>query len=356
VTRPRRILFVHELVGAFGGAERYLELLAPALRHRELQPSIALFGARTAPEAAERLRAAFVEAAVEPGTTTPWALRPVVRRLRPDLIHWNLFEPFIFRGGSITALPWGRPSVATDHLPMMRDGFHYEVVRRLINRRLAGMIVVSESAAEEARAHWRRLPPIAVVRNGVEFAERRIRTSPVDEPVRLLFVGRLEAQKRPLAAVAVLAAMRARQVPALLRLVGSGSEATAIERSAREQGVEDSVELLGFVDDPTPHLLDAHVLLAPGGFEGLPLAPIEALATGLPVLASDIPPHRELAQESAALRLVPADAGQEAWADEVERMLPQLSRLSEQATAVRESFSVDRMADETVAAYDSFLS
>jgi glycosyltransferase involved in cell wall biosynthesis len=343
----RRVLVVHELVGGFGGAERYLELLGPALAARGVSASLAVFGARDGREDnATRLRAAFAGGATEPGTTTPWALRRIVRAERPDLIHWNVFEPFIFRGGTIAALPWGRPSVVTDHLPMMRDGRHYELTRRLANRRFAAMIVVGEAGAEAARGHWRRLPPLRVIRNGVGVSESRRREPPADGPARLLFVGRLTAQKNPLFAVRVLEALRARGVNAELTVVGDG------DLAAQLRG--DGVERAGFVQDVIPHLLDAHLLLAPAEFEGLPLAPIEALATGLPVLASDIPPHRELADLSPALQVLPA-VDPEAWADRVVGMLGELGDLSEAAMAARAAFSVDRMADETVAVYAEVL-
>jgi glycosyltransferase involved in cell wall biosynthesis len=356
VTRPRRILFVHQFLGSFGGAERYLELLLPALRERGVEPAVVLFGTRTLHAAGLLARVeALAPIRTEPGATTPWGLRRALREAEPELLHWNMPEPFLYRGGLLAALPWGVPSVLTDHLPMMRDGLHYELVRRLVNRRLSGIILVSESAEAEARSHWRHLPPLAVVRNGVKVTEARLRMPPEDEPLRLLFVGRLERQKGPAAALAALAALRDRGVPARLHYVGAGGLAPSLEREAAELGLLDAVGFVGFVADPAPQLLDAHVLLAPGEFEGLPLAPMEALASGLPVLASDIPPHRELARECAALRVVPVGASGGAWAAEVERMLPGLESLSETAMTAGELFSVDRMADGTVAAYERFF-
>lgn len=356
MTRPRRILFVHQFLGSFGGAERYLELLLPALRERGVEPAVVLFGTRTLHAAGLLARVeALAPIRTEPGATTPWGLRRALREAEPELLHWNMPEPFLYRGGLLAALPWGVPSVLTDHLPMMRDGLHYELVRRLVNRRLSGIILVSESAEAEARSHWRHLPPLAVVRNGVKVTEARLRMPPEDEPLRLLFVGRLERQKGPAAALAALAALRDRGVPARLHYVGAGGLAPSLEREAAELGLLDAVGFVGFVADPAPQLLDAHVLLAPGEFEGLPLAPMEALASGLPVLASDIPPHRELARECAALRVVPVGASGGAWAAEVERMLPGLESLSETAMTAGELFSVDRMADGTVAAYERFF-
>ena len=343
-----RVLVVHELVGAFGGAERYLELLGPALAARGISASLAVFGSgRGREQIAAQLRAAFDGGETESGTATPWAFRRIVRAEQPDLIHWNVFEPFIFRGGAIAALPWGRPSVITDHLPMMRDGRHYELTRRLANRRFAAMIVVGEAAAEAAREHWSHLPPVHVVRNGVEVAEHRRREPPAGGPVRLLFVGRLVAQKNPLFARRVLEALRGKGVEAELRFVGDGELASVLPG--------DGIELTGFARDVSAYLVDAHLLLAPAEFEGMPLAPIEALATGLPVLASDIPPHRELGALSPAVQVLPA-VDPEAWADRVIELLGRLDELSEAATATREIFSVDRMADETVAVYGQVLS
>jgi glycosyltransferase involved in cell wall biosynthesis len=357
VTPARRILFVHQLLGAFGGAERYLELLLPALRERGVECGVALFGRRTMKSEAllARVRAAFDPFHVDDGPATPWSIRRALRATRSELLHWNMPEPFLFRGALLSALPWGVPSVLTDHLPMMRNGVHYELVRKLANLRLAGIVVVSESAAAEARAHWTRLPPLAVVRNGVEVGGSAVRRPRDGEPVRLLFVGRLEQQKNPLFALEVLAAVRKRGIAASLDFVGEGSLASEIQRRAAELGLEDAAELLGFADDPTGYLLDAHLLLAPGEFEGMPLAPIEALAAGLPVLSSDIAPHLELARECAALAALPVSRGADAWADEIERLLPELERLSALAVGARERFSVARMADETLGAYDLFL-
>lgn len=357
MTRPKRILFVQQLLGAFGGAERYVELLLPALRKRGVEPSVALFGAGTLSDEGlrERVNRSLAPVRVEQGAATPWGVRSAVHQVRPELIHWNMPDPFLFRGGLWAALHWHVPSVLTDHLPMMRDGAHYELVRRGVNRRVAGIIVVSESAEAEARRHWRRLPPVAVVRNGVEVASTRARTPPRGGDVRLLFLGRLERQKRPDFAVAVLGALRERGTSAVLRLVGEGSGRDSIEEAVRAHGLDDAVELARFVEDPTPALLGAHVLLAPAEFEGLPFAPVEALATGLPVLASDIAPHREIARECGGLRMLPVTSAAGAWAVEIERMLPELRRLSEAAIAGGQAFSVDRMADETLAAYERFL-
>lgn len=74
-----------------------------------------------------------------------------------------------------------------------------------------------------------------------------------------------------------------------LLLVGSGE----LENTIRELK-NDSIELLGFVDDVSEYLKHAMYFISYSKSEGLPLAVLEAIANGVPVILSDIPSHREI--------------------------------------------------------------
>jgi glycosyltransferase involved in cell wall biosynthesis len=350
---PRSVLFVHE-VEAIGGAERYLESLAGGMQRRGMEVSAVLYGIddESGRMLANRLAASARNVWYKPGHSRARDVRRFMRSADADVLHWNMTYPFAYRGALVPALDWGVPSVITDHLPGVPGGPHSVLARRIANRFLDAVIVVSESAHSEARARWGRVPPLFVVRNGVPRADQRRRSGPGPESrLRLILVGRLEEQKNPFFALRVVGALRARGVDARLRLVGVGSLAHAIVRCAAENGIAESIELAGFREDPLPELLDAHLLLAPSTFEGFPFAPLEALATGMPVLLSDIPPHREIAAATAAARIVPlGDA--ERWADEVGDMAGDLEQLSEAAIADAYAFSAERMVDDTLAVYE----
>ncbi len=109
-------------------------------------------------------------------------------------------------------------------------------------------------------------------------------------PTTLLSVSRLVPQKNH-AAVIRAAAQFTPKLP--VRIVGSGDERDALLRLAAACDVTCTVE--GELSEGA--VLDAYraaaVVVCPSGFEGFGLTPLEAIACGVPVVASDIPPHRE---------------------------------------------------------------
>jgi glycosyltransferase involved in cell wall biosynthesis len=118
----------------------------------------------------------------------------------------------------------------------------------------------------------------------------------------LLTVSRLRRHKNQ-AAVLRSAALLDRDVR--VRLIGRGPQQQTLESLAARLGVPCSVETTA--DDWTVARAyhEAAVAVCPSRFEGFGLTPIEAVASGVPVVASDIPPHRELVGRAA--RVAPPD-------------------------------------------------
>lgn len=351
---PRRVLFVHEIYSTYGGAERYLEVLGGGLRSRGLDVEALVFGvdADMGALAADRLRGWVNRVDGLPHRFAPRAMSSSLRRLRPDVVHWNFADPFSFRGASWLFGPWGRPQVATDHLPMHRCGPHWEVTRRLANRRLSALIVVSQAAEDAARRHWRRPPPVSVVPNGVVAGRSSIRSRPASgEAIRMAFVGRLEEQKDPTFVLLVLRRLLATGHAATLCVVGDGSLRQQMQDAAADLG--DLVAFLGEQASPWEHTQSAHVLLVPSRYEGgFPLVAREALVSGLPVVLSDIPTHHEPGHPGAVV----APLGDpDRWARAVLGQVDRLPASSAEALSGADSGSFDRMVNQTLDVYRSAL-
>ena len=160
-------------------------------------------------------------------------------------------------------------------------------------------------------------------------------------------IGRLTAQKGW--DVLARAAPRVREhVPgAAFVVIGEGPERAALERLAGG-----SVCFAGARDDAAALLSAFDVLAVPSRYEGLPLAPIEAMHAGIPVVAADVPGLREVVGEAG---LLVAPEAPEALAAALERLAGDealRTSLGVQARArAGERFSVGRMAAETAAVY-----
>jgi glycosyltransferase involved in cell wall biosynthesis len=133
-----------------------------------------------------------------------------------------------------------------------------------------------------------------------------------------VFVGRLTAQKDLPVALAALG-----EVPeARLVLVGDGPERQSLERSIRELGLGDRVELLGSVsrDEALRYLAGARAAVLSSAWENLPHAAVEALSVGTPVVSTAVGGVPEVVRDEENGLLVPAGDAQ-ALAGALRRML-----------------------------------
>ncbi|HVH67882.1 MAG TPA: glycosyltransferase [Gemmatimonadales bacterium] len=125
------------------------------------------------------------------------------------------------------------------------------------------------------------------------------------EPLQLVTVSRLEPYKNQQAVIQAAARLEPRRS---VRLIGYGSEQAALERLAAELGVACSIET-GLSDAEVARAYrDAAVVVCPSRFEGFGLSPLEAIACGTPVVASDIPAHREFVDGAAQFFALDDDA------------------------------------------------
>jgi glycosyltransferase involved in cell wall biosynthesis len=98
--------------------------------------------------------------------------------------------------------------------------------------------------------------------------------------------------------------------PVEVRLVGS-TETADLGPFATD------LTVVGPVRDVAGQLRQAHVLVLPSVWEGLPTVVLEALACGVPVVSSDLPGVREIARQVTGIELLPVDASPTLWATKV---------------------------------------
>jgi glycosyltransferase involved in cell wall biosynthesis len=176
-----------------------------------------------------------------------------------------------------------------------------------------------------------------------------------DDPL-VVFTSRLDAQKRPVDAVRIFAAVADDHPTAALVFVGTGVESVAVSRSASEYGLGDRVHLVGHRQDVADWLAAATVWILPTERENFSVAVLEALAAGCPVVSTTCPGNTEvLLDDDNALTFEVGDVAGGSVA--LRRLLadPDLRRrLSQRGMECARGYDVDRMVDEYWALYDRF--
>lgn len=181
-------------------------------------------------------------------------------------------------------------------------------------RKAAGAICVSEAV----RSHLEGFLPAktAVIRNGIPDPAERWHPREPDGPFRFLFVGRLTRRKGLHVALSALPSVK--ESPWVLDILGGGPQREELEAMAASLGLEEKVFFHGFRDDVGTWMAASDCLLFPSFDEGMPLTLMQAIRVGVPVLASDIGPVRELVGGGEGL-LAAGDA--ESWAESLSSLV-----------------------------------
>lgn len=326
-----KFLFVIDSFGA-GGAERSLLDAMPALVERGVTPIlVALKRAEVGYE--DELRATSLDFRVLTASSRfgrILELRRLVRAERPDLVYTSLFEADLV--GRLACAGLRLPVVsslvnATYDESRLADpritGWKLSIARRLdgITARLLTdhFHAVSEATKESAMsALGLRSDRVTVVKRGrdpdrfrpADPERRRLARSALgldSDTEVLITVGRHEYQKGHQVLVRAFAEVAKERPEATLLLVGRYGKTTGELRALiTGLGLEERVLLLGHRRDVDQLLVAADLFVFPSLFEGLGGALIEALATGLPVVASDLPSVREVVENGENALLVPA--------------------------------------------------
>ena len=235
------------------------------------------------------------------------------------------------------------------------DGVHREAyvsLERRAARWCRSIVAVSAFERESGLALGIGNPEqYTVVTNGVELSRFELRHAPIDG--RVVMVARLVAQKDPVVAVRAMATLCAMRSQAELLIVGEGPLRPRVERAISDLGVQHRVRLLGQRSDIPELLSGTSCFVLTTRYEGCSLAVVEAMAAGVPVVATRVGGMAELVDHGVNGFLVDNDPC--AIANAVDTILgdPSLARrMGDAGRAVaRQRLSRQRMVAETEVLY-----
>ena len=288
----------------------------------------------------------------------------LLRRQRFDIVHTHLFHANVL--GRVVARLVGVPVVvSTTHVAEPRC-WHLLLERwtaPLVNRVVAVSEGVRTYMVERAHIPARK---ILVIRNGVDPGRFRLRRGGfrrgegiASDCLLVTTVGRLHVQKGLGYLLKAAAAVTSQHPEVRFLLVGEGPERTRLLQLKDRLGLGDQVRFLGLRAD-VPHILvDSDVFVLPSLWEGLSIALLEAMAAGLPVVATDVEGVAEVVTDGeTGLVVPPGDA--DALTAALSRLLgdPSLRKRLAQAGHQRvvQHFGWEEVVSDTMDLYERLLS
>lgn len=291
---PYRVLLVVQSLRV-GGAETMVATLARALRDEGCEIEVVALQAGES-FLSEQLRSYGVRLTIlgkKNGfdmTVSP-RLASCMRAFRPDVVHSHL--PILHY-----VVPAARRAGVDNVVHTLHNIAQKEVRNRLTRaycrhcyrmglvRPVAISDINAETVVEVYNVH---IDSVDVVLNGIDLARYRPLSSyELDGPMRIAHVGRFMDVKNQSVLIESASILAARGIPICVDFYGVGPDLERCKALAKQLHMEDCVTFHGLISDVPRALARSDVFAFPSKYEGVPMALLEAMACGLPIVASPV--------------------------------------------------------------------
>jgi len=353
-----RVLHISPSIRGYGAERLVVELLSH-LKSRDVDAALL-----TIYEPPEEVRASLPFPVLTAGRKNRgdrlflWRLVREIRRFRPDIVHTHTHVGRYW--GRIAALCAGVPRIIhTEHNPcdFRKKSAVESLADWILNRGTTRIVTFfNEQGSRVSKLERFPMRKVVMIPNGMELPEpnegrlaARARLAIRPNEFAILLVGRMEYQKNHILALRAFSALlRQTKEKALLLFVGAGENEDMLRGLARALNIAERVRFLGYRNDVPSLLPAADLLLMTSWFEGMPLAALEAMTAGIPVVTTPWLGASDML-DNGRYGFLAADFEPFNVAAQIERAIarPMIRRsVAERAKRhVRDAYGVDRMVD-----------
>lgn len=352
-----------------GGAEKQLMLLAPNLPSDRYDVHVCALTSGGPYQQTLEAHGIPVHIVGKTWKVDPWAygcLRRHIRRLGPDIVHTWIFAANSY--GRQAALSCGVPRLVAGErsIDLWKNSLQFAIDRHLA-RRSQAIVVPSAGVRDFYVRHGLPQQKFHVIANGISLDEswngpsRDELLASINVPASARLIGvvaRLWPQKRLKDAIWAGELVSAVHQNVHVVLLGDGPERWRLERFCRQVHLDGRIHFLGHREDASSFFPHFDCLWLTSAYEGLPNAIMEAMAAGIPVVATDISGNRDLVVSGETGYLVPL-GDRAALARQTNQLLqdePLRQKLGRAGNRrVRDHFSLDQMVQDYDELYQKLL-
>lgn len=343
----------------FGGAEIMCENLCYALKALGHEvTAVSLYDEHT--PIAERMEKAgvrilYLDKKLGLDVSMVPKLVKIMKREQPDVVHTHLdVIKYAAAAAKIAKVP---KCIHTVHSVACKEA--EGKAQKIINKtyfKLGWSVPVALSAeVQETIADFYGLDKqrIPTIYNGIDLSKCIPKEDySLGEKVTFLHVGRFDVPKNHAGLLKAFRELHEKYPQCRLRLVGDGDLRADMEMLAAELGISQWVEFCGMQSEVHPYLHDADIFILPSIYEGNPMTIIEAMGTGLPIIATTVGGIPDMLRNAETALLVPCET--EAICEACEKMLGDealRARLGKNAKMDSPRFSAAYMAERYCETY-----
>lgn len=320
---PVRVLELRSVRGTGGGPDKTILLGAARSSRSDVAVTVCYIRAERDPAFAidDRARKSAIDYveirerhSLDPSIWGP--LRELVRQRRIDVVHAHDYKTDLIAW--LLARRTGVVPLSTAHgwtgHSFRERCVYYPLDKRLLAR-FPRVIAVSSQVKADLVSHGVNPARVRVVLNGIDPARFRRDQARVGRcraelgiarsDIVLAGVGRLAPQKRFDLLLEAVARLRGQWPQLRAFIAGEGEERRTIEQKAASAGLGCAVRLLGHVEDVSALHHAADVFVQSADYEGTPNAVLEAMAFGVPIVATDAGGTAELVRDGVEALVVP---------------------------------------------------
>ena len=345
----------------FGGAEIMCENLTYALKNAGQEVFVvSLYNEQT--PIAQRMeeagiRIVYLDKKLGLDLSMVPKLARIIRQESPDVVHTHLD---VIKYAVLAAKLAGvKKCVHTVHSLADREaeGRVQKIINGFYFRRGWSVPVALTPEVQSSVSEFYGLPlsRVPVIYNGIDLSRCVLKTTyETGETVTILHVGRFDVPKNHPGLLEAFWLLLETHPECRLRLVGDGDLRADMEALAKEKGISDAVEFCGMQSNVYPYLHDADIFTLPSIYEGNPMTIIEAMGTGLPIVASRVGGIPDMiADGESGLLMEPTPQSICAGLTRLVEDDSLRQRLGENAKKASQTFSAEHMAREYLSCYST---
>lgn len=217
-------------------------------------------------------------------------LYQLMKKERPEVVHTHIYAArYALPVAAFCGIP---KKIHTVHnIAQQEQAKAGKIVNKFMFKHCGVIPVALSEEVKKTVEEVYELPSeqIPVIFNGVDLSNCKVKEDYTKKSeFKIVHIGRFMDVKNHAMILKTFAMFSKRHADAKLQLIGDGELRKDMVQLAQELGVENFVEFVGLQSNVYPWLHDADIFVLPSKFEGMPMTLIEAMGTGLPIIASAV--------------------------------------------------------------------